>query len=343
MKPINAEETVRVFNGWLEEADSLAEREAIERCIDHIQDTPAVSQQELRSYMLPWFSPFVAPWCGKIQRAFPKAYVTMNFELILVPRTNTYINLNHCSTPDEFKAEVIEGVSRFAFKGFTKPLCREHLDGINKLLDTHFTPEEIEHIYTNLGNGINHELCMKQLIKAHNADIDTEGTPEEFDMTLYEHLFDGPETIEGLLAEHYTLSWALASLRDKLKHYEDALIPEIMPEGLQTIDRAIGTYGKDAQLTKAVEEMSELTKALCKLKECKRKYDTPFNRETQEVYSNVEEETADVFIMLVQLFAIFNPHELVNITKVVWDKLDRLKDNLDKEAAKQEASDAGKE
>lgn len=281
MKPINAEEIVRVFNGWLEEADSLAEREAIECCIDHIRDAPAVSQQELRSYMLPWFSPFAAPWCGKIQRAFPKAYVTMNFELILVPRTNTYINLNHCSTPDEFKAEVIEGVSRFAFKAFTKPLRKEHLDG--------------------------------------------------------------PETIEGLLAEHYTLSWALASLRDKLKHYEDALIPEIMPEGLQTIDRAIGTYGKDAQLTKAVEEMSELTKALCKLKECKRKYDTPFNRETQEVHSNIEEEIADVFIMLVQLFAIFNPHELVNITKVVWDKLDRLKDNLDKEAAKQEASDAGKE
>lgn len=38
MKPINAEGTVRVFNGWLEEADSLAEREAIERCIDHIQE-----------------------------------------------------------------------------------------------------------------------------------------------------------------------------------------------------------------------------------------------------------------------------------------------------------------
>ena len=34
MKPINAEEIVRVFNGWLEEADSLAEREAIECCIE---------------------------------------------------------------------------------------------------------------------------------------------------------------------------------------------------------------------------------------------------------------------------------------------------------------------
>lgn len=41
MKPINAEEIVRVFNGWLEEADSLAEREAIECCIDHIQDAPS--------------------------------------------------------------------------------------------------------------------------------------------------------------------------------------------------------------------------------------------------------------------------------------------------------------
>lgn len=32
----------------------------------------------------------------------------------------------------------------------------------------------------------------------------------------------------------------------------------------------------------------------------------------------------------------FNLRELVNITKIVWDKLDRLKDNLDKEAAKKE-------
>lgn len=132
-------------------------------------------QQELRNYMQPWFSPFAAPWCRKIQRAFPRAYVSMNFELILVPRTNTYINLNHCSTPDEFKAEVIEDVSRFAFKGFTKPLCKEHLDGINKLLDTDFTPEEIEYIYTNLGNGINHELCMKFVQSGCDLGVIDEG------------------------------------------------------------------------------------------------------------------------------------------------------------------------
>lgn len=68
-------------------------------------------------------------------------------------------------------AEVIESVSRFAFKAFTKPLCKEHLDGINKLLDTHFTPEEIEYIYTNLGNGINHELCMKFVKSGYDLKV----------------------------------------------------------------------------------------------------------------------------------------------------------------------------
>lgn len=75
--------------------------------------------------MLPWFSPFEAPWCGKIQRAFPKAYVTMNFELILVPRTNTYINLNHCSTPDEFKAgDCVMGMTVHSFKNLMSVAAR---------------------------------------------------------------------------------------------------------------------------------------------------------------------------------------------------------------------------
>lgn len=72
MKPINAEEIVRVFNGWLEEADSLAEREAIECCIDHIQDAPAVSQQELRSYMLPWSARSLPRGAGRFSRLSPK-------------------------------------------------------------------------------------------------------------------------------------------------------------------------------------------------------------------------------------------------------------------------------
>lgn len=47
---IDAMEVERVFNQWLGEADSLAEREAIECCIAHIHDTPAVDPESLRGH-----------------------------------------------------------------------------------------------------------------------------------------------------------------------------------------------------------------------------------------------------------------------------------------------------
>ena len=34
-----------------------------------------------------------------------------------------------------------------------------------------FTPEEIEYIYTNLGNGINHELCMKFVKSGYDLKV----------------------------------------------------------------------------------------------------------------------------------------------------------------------------
>ena len=47
---IDATEVERVFNQWLGEADSLAEQEAIECCIAHIHDTPAVDPKSLRGH-----------------------------------------------------------------------------------------------------------------------------------------------------------------------------------------------------------------------------------------------------------------------------------------------------
>lgn len=49
--------------------------------------------------------------------------------------------------------------------------CARSLDGINKLLDTKFTPEDMEYIYTNLGNGINHELCMKFVKSGYDLKV----------------------------------------------------------------------------------------------------------------------------------------------------------------------------
>lgn len=80
------------------------------------------------------------------------------------------------------------------------------------------------------------------------------------------------------------------------------------------LDRAITTYGAPAQMDMAVEEMAELTKALCKVKRA-----TP-GATTTAAIANVIEEIADVQIMLDQLRLIFAR----STDEVEEDKLRRL-------------------
>ena len=63
--------------------------------------------------------------------------------------------------------------------------------------------------------------------------------------------------------------------------------------------RAIQHFGETAQIDMAVEEMAELTKALCKVKRA-----TP-GATTTAAIANAIEEIADVQIMLDQLRLIF--------------------------------------
>ncbi len=62
---------------------------------------------------------------------------------------------------------------------------------------------------------------------------------------------------------------------------------------MTTLERAIETYGKDMQLTVAVEEFSELIKEICK------------NKRGADNRANIIDEMADCCIMLEQLAIIF--------------------------------------
>lgn len=57
---------------------------------------------------------------------------------------------------------------------------------------------------------------------------------------------------------------------------------------------ALETFGKELQVTMAIEEMSELTKELCK------------NSRGQEDTTHIAEEIADVEIMLQQMVMLFD-------------------------------------
>ena len=91
---------------------------------------------------------------------------------------------------------------------------------------------------------------------------------------------------------------------------------------------AIYAFGENAQIDMALEEMSELTKALLKYR---RYFGTD---ETSQRLKDVREEIADVYIMLAQLEILFYSGPVFEGDKTLQDridqKLDRLKDLIEK-------------
>ena len=93
--------------------------------------------------------------------------------------------------------------------------------------------------------------------------------------------------------------------------------------------RAVGHYGKNHQVLKMIEEMSELTKAL--LKHLDDELEQDYTK--QILQDAVDEEMADVEIMLDQMKIIFDNRIRVGNQKV--KKLDRLCWRMDHERSQE--------
>jgi hypothetical protein len=94
-------------------------------------------------------------------------------------------------------------------------------------------------------------------------------------------------------------------------------------ESREKVYRAcIATYGKESQIDMAIEEMSELIKALLKL----RRYGS--SDSWMQYQADVHEEMADVKIMLRQLELIFGCEESVEewIDQKIERQMERLAD-----------------
>lgn len=89
----------------------------------------------------------------------------------------------------------------------------------------------------------------------------------------------------------------------------------------EVLQRAIDTYGYTAQIDKALEEMSELAKALLKLR-----YAKPTGVETDILRDAVSEEMADVEIMLEQLHMIYQNDK--KVSEYREKKIERLERRL---------------
>ena len=100
----------------------------------------------------------------------------------------------------------------------------------------------------------------------------------------------------------------------------DSMI-QLTNEQKQTLLKLVDKF-QEAQIIKCVEEMSELTKELCKFVNNKN-VNKNINEENMD---NISEEIADVFIMLEQMLIYFGNKE--DVERIINEKIERTKKRL---------------
>ena len=123
----------------------------------------------------------------KLLACFPKSFINRNGEFIAHKKSNTYMLLENKETWLDVAVGLVEWFSRAAFK--TEPYYstaannhfhRFMLAGINEFLKpaTPLTHEDMELVYTYLGNGAHHALavqfvesdCDMKILRAYARD-----------------------------------------------------------------------------------------------------------------------------------------------------------------------------
>ena len=114
----------------------------------------------------------------ELMACFPGSFINRNGEFIADKETNQYFVLWNCKTPLDVKCKVLEWLSRAAYK--TAPYKSDALnerfhcymrDGINRYLGTDFTHEDMQLIYTYLGNACNHKRTIRFVESGYDMEI----------------------------------------------------------------------------------------------------------------------------------------------------------------------------
>lgn len=76
--------------------------------------------------------------------------------------------------------------------------------------------------YRDFETDVDARVLIRELLKKYADGDDAFISDDDFDEQMMEALQYGTDTREGLIALFYRNLWAMAELREKLKHYEDA-------------------------------------------------------------------------------------------------------------------------
>ena len=114
----------------------------------------------------------------RLMKCFPGSFINQNGELIVHKKANEYLILHNCETELDLKCKVLEWFSRGAYK--TAPFGTKRKndefhkfmrDGINEFLGTKFTEEDMDLIYTYLGNRCNHAKTVQFICRDYDFSV----------------------------------------------------------------------------------------------------------------------------------------------------------------------------
>lgn len=105
---------------------------------------------------------------SKALKILPGSFINHNNEIILIPKFNVYTLLDDVETDDDFKVKLCEWFSRecccalrYSQQKRLERYWQDNTVVFNFICGTNFTVDQMNYIYTYLGNGIKHELAKK--------------------------------------------------------------------------------------------------------------------------------------------------------------------------------------
>lgn len=158
----------------------------------------------------------------------------------------------------------------------------------------------------------------RNLNKAYGDSEASAMDDEAFSDKMYDDLqFKPEEDIDSFIATFYIALVGMVENRECLKIYETTGLPTT--EHPEVLQECIDTYGADKQIDQAIEEMSELTKALLKHRRKTIQLEGENVNPTSaadlvKARTDILERVADVIIMLTQIIMIFGDRDFIERT-----------------------------
>ncbi|ODA08259.1 hypothetical protein [Paenibacillus polymyxa] len=106
-----------------------------------------------------------------VERYSPNCFINSKFELIIEPKNNYYLLLGDVETELDIKRKVLAWLSRPSCKGVSKYWQKRFRAIINGYLGTNFTVDDMEEIYTYLGNDCNRNKTIRFIESGYDLSV----------------------------------------------------------------------------------------------------------------------------------------------------------------------------